>query len=92
MQDINVGPVLLDFWSPYCGPGKKLTPVIEEIEDDFIQVEVIKINALEDFEVAKKFKINALPTLIYLKDGKEVNRTTGLQTKEEITKQLNKIV
>ena len=80
-------PVLLDFGAEWCMPCKMIEPVLEEISSDHgDKVEVASINVDECPEIATNFSVMNIPTLIFLKKGKEVNRMVGVNTKENIIK------
>ena len=78
-------PVLVDFWSTWCGPCRMLAPTIEEIaEENEGKIKVGKVNVDEEQELAFKFGIMSIPTLIVFKNGEAVNQTMGFQPKENI--------
>lgn len=77
-------PVLVDFYADLCGPCKMLAPVLEEISTERSNVKVVKVNVDEASNVAGKFGIMSIPTLIVFKDGKPVSKKVGLCTKDEI--------
>lgn len=91
MSYTNTGSVLIDFWSPQCGPCKKLLPIIDEIKKENPDVVVIKINVLENMDEAIKYSVRSLPTLIFLKDGEVSDKMIGLQSKEDIVRALKKL-
>lgn len=76
--------VLVDFWAAWCGPCKMLAPIIDEIADEMEEAKICKINVDEQPELAVKFNVMTIPTLIVFKDGKEVKRNSGFIPKEEV--------
>ena len=84
MEIPNTGNVLIDFWSPQCGPCVALAPIIDQIDKDFEDLTVIKINCVDDLAIAQGFGVMALPTLIFQKDGEVVKTLVGMQMKHNI--------
>ena len=76
--------VLLDFWASWCGPCKMLSPVVDEIADETPDIKVGKINVDEENELAAKFGISSIPTLIVMKNGKIEASSVGVRPKSEI--------
>ena len=87
----NNNLVLVDFYADWCGPCKMLAPIIAEIKEELKdKVYVIKVNVDQEDELANKFGIYSIPTLVLIKDGKEIDRKTGYNTKQIIIDWINR--
>ena len=76
--------VLIDFWATWCGPCQMVGPIVEEIANENPDLKVCKIDIDEVPELAQKFGVMSIPTLVTVKEGIETNRTLGAQPKESI--------
>jgi thioredoxin 1 len=81
-------PVLLDFYANWCMPCKMLSPIIDEIAHEVSHAKICKVNIDEEPELAQKFQVMSIPTLVVMKQGKVVHSTMGVRPKKEILKML----
>ena len=78
------GKVLVDFWASWCGPCRMLGPVIDQLGNELTDVKVCKIDVDANQELAGKYKVETIPTLVVLGGGKEIKRSVGVQPKPAI--------
>ena len=83
-QTIAQGTTLVDFWAVWCGPCKMQSPIVDAFAEEHADVKVGKVNVDEEMELAARFGVMSIPTLIVFKDGEIANKTVGLSTMEEI--------
>ena len=85
--------VVVDFWATWCGPCRMLAPTVEEVSELMEgKVVVAKCNVDEVREVAMKYRIMSIPTLIYFKNGEVVDKTVGVVSKEDIVSKINSLL
>ena len=81
-------PVLLDFWAEWCGPGRMVSPVVEEIAASHPEIAVGKVNVDEEPALAQAFRVQSIPMLVLLRDNAVVAAAVGAQSKEQLEQKL----
>ena len=77
-------PVLIDFYADLCGPCKMLSPIIDEVAEENSDIKVVKVNVDDSQDLAMKYQVMSIPTLVVIKNGEEVNRSVGLIDKSQV--------
>jgi len=86
---VKSGLVMVDFWAPWCGPCKMVAPTLNSIaETESKKVKVAKVNVDKEQQLASKFKIRSIPTMVIFKNGKEAKRFTGIKSKKFLMKEV----
>lgn len=86
-------PVLVDFWAPWCGPCKAIAPILEEIAEEMAgKVKIYKVDVDESQEVAARYNIRAIPTLIVFKNGSVVDQMIGMTSKSDLKSKLSALL
>lgn len=80
---------VVDFWAPWCGPCKAISPILESVSAEAGEDKVFKVNVDENPDLTAKFGIRGIPTLVFFKNGEETNRLVGVSKKELILENLS---
>lgn len=80
----STGPVLVDFWAAWCGPCRMLAPTLEEVAGQRPDVTVCKVNVDEERELAMEYGISSIPTLLVFRNGKLMNKSVGVISRDEM--------
>jgi len=84
---------IVDFWAPWCGPCKMISPILEEVAKEYnAKLEIYKINIDEHQQTATKYQILSIPTLLFLKKGKVANQVVGMRSASEIKKTIDSLL
>ena len=88
-EQTNSGVSLVDFWAPWCGPCKMLSPIIDQIADEFEDIKICKVDIDENSEIAAKYNVRTIPAVFILKDGEIMEQFIGVQSKQALIEAIN---
>jgi len=87
---VSSGVSLVDFWAPWCGPCRMVAPIIDELAQDFDgQANICKVNTDEQQDLAVKYGIRSIPTILIMKDGEIVDQVVGASSKQALSDKIN---
>jgi thioredoxin 1 len=86
------GPVLVDFWAPWCGPCRVVHPILEEIDAEREDLRIVSLNTDDNQQTAARYEVLSIPTLILFKDGAEAKRLVGAMPKRRLEAELEPVL
>lgn len=90
---VNAGVSLVDFWAPWCGPCRMISPIIDELAGEFDgKANICKVNTDEQQDLAVKYGVRSVPTILFMKDGEIVDQVIGAQSKQALADKINALI
>ena len=92
-ETIKEGVTMVDFWAPWCGPCRMIAPVVEELAEDFEgKATIAKVNTDEEQDIAVKFGIRSIPSILFFKNGEVVDQMVGAASKDAFADKINALL
>ncbi len=88
-EETSTGISLVDFWAPWCGPCKMLSPIIDQIADEVSDIKICKVDIDENSDIAVKYNVRTIPAVFILKDGEIVEQFIGVQSKQALVEAID---
>ena len=87
------GLVMVDFWAVWCGPCQMVAPIVGELAEEYAgQLKVLKLNTDDNPEIATKFHVMSIPSLIFFKDGQQIDKLVGAQSKQKFKETIDRLL
>ena len=92
-QTVSSGVSMVDFWAPWCGPCRMLSPVIDKLSEEFEgKANICKVNADEEQDLSVKYSVRSIPTILFIKDGEVVDQIIGTGSEQIFTDKINELL